>query len=517
MSRPRRRATRFLCTAAVAGLAACGKDAVSPGERAEPLAIAPPVARAFVAAPQPMATLYGPRRFVRSRGPVDLFAVDISTLRFEAPFTLHVRNGASDGSERVFGGSVVLDGRTMLSQQDFARQTVWAFPVPLGTSAALQVSLAGPPGGYLEIWIEGKRSLPVFCPGGPPGSYATLREAIDDVWLDGTVLVCDGEHPLDRVVINKPLTLRSQNSGRATISDEMGGGGFSAGAPALIVDGIATGLVRIADLNFLVQNVGMSAAGTYDQLQLDSVTMQGRRLLVTVGLRPSTSSSPTRRVDVTRSHFRGLHLGVWPIAAVETNVRWSTFDGLSGGSVVYSGTTVAGAASASYGVTEHNTFTNCSTFGCVRVVGPGSDAGEIVIARNTMTPSNLLQDFAVLVSRPPLAGAPPAARVVVEDNDVVGRAPSGGHFLPQSWGIRTFVTALGGPNASPLLIRNNRATNVFTFITAGVPVTAHDNVMTGGFFAVTQQNPFVRVEFLRNDVQFTSSLNRDPSFPLRTS
>ena len=59
----------------------------------------------------------------------------------------------------------------------------------------------------------------LFCPAGPPGSIPSLQDAVNVVSPGGTVLVCDGVHEVDSVAVNKPLTLRSENDGGATLRD----------------------------------------------------------------------------------------------------------------------------------------------------------------------------------------------------------------------------------------------------------------------------------------------------------
>lgn len=500
------------CLTTAAILAACSKDIVAPRERAVP-ALGRTGIRAHAVAPQPIARLYL-EQFVRGRGAPDTFARLISTLRFEAPFTLHVRNGATDRSSRIFGGEVVLDGARLLAQQDFARQSEWAFPVALGSAAQLQVSLTGPPGGFLEIWIEGTRSMPVFCPNGPPGSYETLSEAVEAVWVDGTVLVCDGEHAIDRVVVNKPLALRSQTPAGATLADSHEALPFSYGPAGLIIANVPSGSVRIVDLNFLVRNLAIMTFNI-DQVEIDSAHFRGRTRNTTTGIRVvgDFRSPPSARVEVMRSRFDALHLAVWPVNAIETNVRWSTFADMSGGSVVYSGSSAPQPPSASFGVTEHNTFTNCSNVGCVRLVGQAEAGREVVIAHNEMnrdTPDP--QQFAVFVSRGAPSGTQPLGLLTIEDNEITGAPPSGDPAAVSSWQVQAFVSAQGGTRGTPVVVRNNRVINVRTGIIARAKVTANDNRLTGGYLAVWQQDPSVFVEFLRNDVVgFTSSLLRNSS------
>lgn len=505
MKRQFHRSIVGMALAGFSALVAC-RDVTAPTQH-----IAPAAARlAVVAAPQPVERLYGPERFARTQGPPNSYSRTISTVRFEAPFTIHIRNGAADGSQRAFGGDVTLDGKRIVSQQDFARQREWALPVALGTTATLEVSLAGAPGGYLEIWIEGKRSYPVFCPNGPAGSYPTLPEAVAAVWIGGTVLVCDGEHRVDLVFLNKPLTLRSQNSGGATLADADASQVYQGGRPALVINGVEVGGVRIADLNFSVGNRAIFAGGTFDQVEIDSVHFRGRSLTVPIGVWVAASTVGSAKVDVTRSRFEGLMHAVFPVRAVETNVSWSQFDSFGGGAVTYSGATLNGVASASYGRIAHNTFTRCALPGCIRVVGPPQPSKEVVIAHNVMTrATGPTQAAAIVVSRISASSGAVRAPVIVEHNQIAGAVlGTGPSWENATWSVAIAVQNLGGLGGTPVVLRNNRIRDVHTAISASAAVTATDNFLVSGARAITQQDPSVAVDFQRNDVTFETSIFR---------
>lgn len=101
-------------------------------------------------------TFYGPERFTRSLGGPTRFSRTIPTVGFEAPFTVHVRNGAANGSSRVSSGRVMLGGVELLSPRDFnQQQSDWQIPVNLGESATLEVELTSKPGSYLEVSVTG--------------------------------------------------------------------------------------------------------------------------------------------------------------------------------------------------------------------------------------------------------------------------------------------------------------------------------------------------------------------------
>lgn len=483
----------------------CNRDATAP--QLTPA----PILRTESAAVPTLERFYGPERFTRTRGATNDFTREISTVRFEAPFVLHVRSGAPDGAGRASAAALAIDGKVLLSAGDFARQTEWAVPVTLGQAAILRIALSGSPDSFVEVWLEGKRSDPIFCPDGPAGTYPTLPEAITAAAVDGTVLVCDGEHAIDLVRIRKPITLRSQNPGGATLADADPNPAVQSGRPALIVDSVPAGTVRLVDLNFLVRGRGVYAGGQFDHVVLDSVRFIGRNLTVPYGVWIDRSSIAAARVDISRSRFESMAIGIFPVAEVETNVSWSTFDNFGGGAVTYSGRPGTPAPSVSFGRTEHNTFANCSVHGCIRVVGPAQPSREVVIAHNVMTrPTGPTQSATIVVARSALDAAAPRAPVIVEHNRatgaVVGNAASS--HEQAWWSVASFVNNLGGIRGSSVIVRYNRLTDYYVGISASAPVTAHDNYFMSGHRAIMQLNNAVDVDFQRNDVYFEMSIYR---------
>jgi hypothetical protein len=357
---------------------------------------------------------------------------------------------------------------------------------------------------------EGKRSHPVFCPNGPAGTYPTLPEAIAAAEVNGTVLVCDGEHTVDQVSLNKPLTLRSQNRGGATIADADPSQVWQAGRPALVVDGVASGVVRILDLAFLVGNRAVFAGGTFDRLEIDRVHFRGRTMTVPIAVWVDASTVATAKVEITDSRFETLSIGVFTVRGVETDIRSSSFDAFAnssvgfGSAITYSSNPLNNVPSASYGRAEHSTFSNCAPGGCVRVVGQAVAGRDVVIAHNEMSrPTGSSQSQVIFAGR---TGTSPIDLVTVEYNQITGAPPSGDPAARTSWTVQSFVNAA---NATRVNVHDNRVSNVHTAIIASQNVAARDNVLRGGFYAVAQQNSSAIVDFQRNDVlRFTSSIFR---------
>src|SRR6185369_13253416 len=64
-------------------------------------------------------TAFGPRRFDRTTGPPNQYLEQFSNpANATSPYTLHVQNGAADGTNRVSSATVKLNGSAILSPSD---------------------------------------------------------------------------------------------------------------------------------------------------------------------------------------------------------------------------------------------------------------------------------------------------------------------------------------------------------------------------------------------------------------
>jgi len=107
------------------------------------------------------AALFGPEVFVRSTGKPIVETWHLSTTCFDGPFTLHVRNGDSEGKKRVSSAEVWLDRVRLLGPSDFSQKVSgYDIPVTLLPESILEVILHSDPGSNLEIWIEGTQRNP---------------------------------------------------------------------------------------------------------------------------------------------------------------------------------------------------------------------------------------------------------------------------------------------------------------------------------------------------------------------
>jgi hypothetical protein len=480
MSISRRVLSRLVLSAALVG-AAC-TDATEP-PTLDPIAVAADHRQ------HGLEKFFGPVRFARDHGRPETETRTISTAGYEAPFVLHVRNGDRRGRHQVSSGTVWLDGEELLDSRDFRRhKREWKIPVQVGASAQLSVKITSKRGSFIDVWVEGKRSTTAtFCPSGASGSIPVLQDAIDATPSGGTLLVCDGVHDVSTSTINKPMTLRSQNPNGATLRDQDPPIGPQGNGAFLVIDGVPAGTVRIADIALIVTDGGIRPTGTFDHVEIDDVDVSSPSMPATgntiVGVRIEGSSVPTARVNVTNSRFSQLTLGVWPIAAVETNVRTSTFDRLTGGGVDFSSGNTA--TTQSFGRIEDNVFTNCGPTGCVRVLS----AGGVVVARNRFEAGDQPLAFgAITVQVAPAMQVPAIDPKIIEDNIIISRASGEDPTRPNGWVFRAGIQ-LGQPGPGAVIVRRNRITDAFVAINAnGANVDAHDNVITGGFRAWTHSS-----------------------------
>lgn len=441
-----------------------------------------------------LATVYGPHRFTRGSGSPNIESISISTAGFEGPFVLHVRSGDAAGSHRVSSATILLDGAAILTQSDFNhQQSVWQIPVPVGATGELRVSVAGKPASFLEISLVGKRSAPTFCPG-TPGAFETLQAAIDAAPAGGTVLVCDGIHTSDETVINKPLTLRSQNPGGATLTDAVQPPfGLQGGRPTVYVRGIVSGTVRIVDIAFLIRGRAIYAEQSYDQLVIDSVRFKGKDSSTATGVWTTTSSVPGATVEVINSNFDYMGIGIFAIGSVPTNVRRSRFSRFTAGPVTYSGIGNGIRGTLARGTAEDNEMTDCYSSGCIRI---RHMEATVRLLRNRIVATGVSQPAgAIDVTPSPVS----SGHVIIEDNEIIStRIPSAPANAATGWAFRQALN-LGGSATIKATVRRNRIVDAFTAIASNVDADAFDNVITGGVNAFTA-TAIRTLVFQRNDV-----------------
>jgi hypothetical protein len=439
-------------------------------------------------------TFYGPERFTRATGAPQTATRTISTQGYVAPFTLHVTNGGATS------GSVTFDGRSLLGPSDFKKSGgSFAFAVTPGATGTLTVELAGKPGSYVDVWLEGTPAATLFCPAGGPGAYTSLQDAVNNTDPDGTILVCDGAWDVDSVSINRPLTIRSQHPHAALLGDSDPAPVPQNGRPALAVDGVASGLVRIVDLNFAARGRAIALVGTYDQVAIDSCSFEGRDANTAFLVNVRASTVPGARVEITNSEFADMGIGIFNISSVETNVRHNTFTRFVSGSVTYSGNT---ADFSTHGVIEDNTISHCGAGGCLRTfMSRGAIRNNVIDASGTAT------KLGGIVTLRSAVFASDLEPLVIENNVINGGGQLGGPSpaVSSNWAAQAglFIQE-AGPG---LIIRRNTVTNASAFaqvaiVSGATVITMTDNTQVGGYQAFRRTTLNGTLNVNRND--FTS-------------
>lgn len=470
---------RIALPASLLLVSACSEVADAP-----PLAPIAPVSTQALAVDD-LVAIHAPEVFVRNAGAPRAETRALSTAGFEGPFRLHVRSGDAAGDGRVSSARVTVDGREVLGPSAFNQQRAeWTVELELGGVAALEVKLAGAPGSRLEVTLYGRRSAIVFCPTGANGAVADLQTAVNMAPENGTVLVCDGEHPADGVVVNKSLEIRSQNPGGAWLLDQDPDFLPNTARPAIWAEG---GSVRVVDLGFRVRGRGLAGRGALQELTLESARFSSRQEFARAVMLESTLSA-SAEVRVVRSAFEMVALGVLSNAGTLT-VTESQFDHVRS-AISFSGSS-AGSAQA-------NVIRNCGAGDCVVVRSPVSGitvAGNELIADDLSLPGG----FGIAIRR---FGPVPGASVLVENNTITGTQRAGSPTSTASWTIQSAVIVqdvAGVVNE----IRGNTISGAWNAVRITGGVNVNDNFIGNGVYAFWESGAVAaipgQVRFARND------------------
>jgi hypothetical protein len=311
-------------------------------------------------------------RFVRATGAPNEYSRTIDASDLDAPFVIHIRDG--DGKKsRVSSAKVALDGRVLLAEDDFSKNaTGWDLPVGVGAFASLDVRVAGSPGSFIDISLEGHRRTFHVCPGAEIGNghYATITAAVADAPAGGTIRLCDGVHSAESVIVDRALTFQPEAGASPVVRN-------IATAGALVLSGPATGTVAIHGIGFqnnapFLDN-GNRALGSYSVRSsgsaLDLVISSSSFTSIAVsngGVYVGNSALPTTALTVDRSFFTGGLFGVFTDLAGAVTVRGSTFTNLG-----LFGTRTGAATSVVTGNTADHCTGTC--FVAVRATGVNSD------------------------------------------------------------------------------------------------------------------------------------------------
>lgn len=104
---------------------------------------------------QAQTVLFGPKQYTRTAGPPNIFT-DTFTLPAgtTAPYTLHVVNGNTNGTNRISSATVTLNGAQILGPSDFGQNVaIIDRTVTLQASNQLEIRLTSAPGSFITLSV----------------------------------------------------------------------------------------------------------------------------------------------------------------------------------------------------------------------------------------------------------------------------------------------------------------------------------------------------------------------------
>jgi hypothetical protein len=140
--------------------------------------------------------LFGPAQYTRTTGPPNQFDECIALPpTLTTPFRLHFQNGNLDGSSRISGATITVNGNQVAGPSDFS-ENVSGFDrsVSLRASNTLQVRLTSKPGSFLVLTVYATIPPPTLSMLEPPtlpitqGATGTLTATISALQSDATTI-----------------------------------------------------------------------------------------------------------------------------------------------------------------------------------------------------------------------------------------------------------------------------------------------------------------------------------------
>lgn len=115
--------------------------------------------------------LFGPKKYIRTKAPADIFTETFSATPGEA--TITIENGAQDGTQRIADASICIHGQEIFAPSDFGKDVyLLETDVNLTKKNTIEAQLLkGREGSYITIRVTRKAPLPSW-----EGSYAEQYE-----------------------------------------------------------------------------------------------------------------------------------------------------------------------------------------------------------------------------------------------------------------------------------------------------------------------------------------------------
>lgn len=199
------------------------------------------------------------------------------------------------------------------------------------------------------------------CPDGI-NAATSVADALAKVSRRGTIVLCDAQHIVNDVVVDKPVTITSADATPARV--------VSTGTHAFLVNGIAKDSVIVRRLNFTVSGTGgagVFAAGTYDALRVDSSTFTLAPLAgsaVYAGATTVNGATFTMLDNVVAGGLRGAHVVGAPFVRIRNN-QFTAQDSANV-DVIFDNVT------RTNGEVVQNRVRTCGSLGCLRLLTVGA-------------------------------------------------------------------------------------------------------------------------------------------------
>ncbi|HSE19278.1 MAG TPA: hypothetical protein VLB46_19610 [Pyrinomonadaceae bacterium] len=211
-------------------------------------------------------TVFGPKTYTRTSGPIDVFQESFSIANVNSSFTVIVQNGSSAGG-RLNSGTIVLNGTEIVKPSDFNPQVQEIRKtVILRESNTLRVELLSKPGCFITIRIVRDPS-PVLSITSPLNGTVfrtqpitvegTIDIASSQVKVNGVPAVVNGGHFIAQ---NVPLIRDGMNT--ITAVGTAPGGNTGQASVMVILDTMAPNIVIDSPSNgFVTPNNTISVSG----------------------------------------------------------------------------------------------------------------------------------------------------------------------------------------------------------------------------------------------------------------
>ncbi|MGE5804039.1 MAG: hypothetical protein ACM358_17470, partial [Gemmatimonadota bacterium] len=237
--------------------------------------------------------VFGPEHFVRTTGtPVTELRPFTISPTAAPPYRLCLKNGEDNGANRVSSATVLVNDQEAFSPSNFNNQVASLMAqVTLQQANTLSVTLAGQPGGFVDICVTATDTTPpVIANIAPPQNFVT-RDTL--VTVSGTVqdetpttVKINGDSaPVTNGAFSKPTLLPVEGHNTIHIVATDRAGHVTDSARVIIRDRIPPVLTVNAPADgFITNQTSVLVSGTVQDSTLVTVNVNGIQLMVEGGV-----------------------------------------------------------------------------------------------------------------------------------------------------------------------------------------------------------------------------------------